>query len=82
MNIKETSQKMIKRNTLKVPGQTRDKKKQQNNENRCNRVRLPNVFNHCERSCESYFKSQLLLICEWNLKLSHFPQKCDTHLSP
>ena len=31
---------MIKRNTLKVPGQTRDKKKQQNNENRCNRVRL------------------------------------------
>ena len=32
---------MIKSNTLKVPGQTRNKKRQQNNENRGNRVRLP-----------------------------------------
>ena len=31
---------MIKSKTLKVPGQTRDKKRQQNNENRGNRVRF------------------------------------------
>ena len=58
---------MIKSNDkLKIPGQTRDKKRQNNNENNGIRVRLIiwNPVHYCGRSCESYFKSQLLLICE------------------
>ena len=74
---------MIKSNTLKVPGQTRVKKRQQNNANKGNRVRLL-IFLIIVGEVVNLVSNHnyVLLNCERNIKLSHFPQKCDTHLSP
>ena len=50
--------------TLKVPGQTRDRKRQKNNGNSGIKVRLIidlDPMHYCGRSCESYFKSTITI---------------------